>query len=221
MPYKKRYKKKFKRRNNNTATTLGAVAKVANTALNIGKFVASVINVEHKYIDAQVSEVPSITVPRITPIMLISQGLDNTNRIGRSIRGKYVQVKYRITKNPSSAYNIMKVCLVVDKKTDGGLPTMTDILSPQTELGHRNIDFGARFQILHSKVHTLSDNTVVYDEFYIDLDKYPSFNHIEFDGVSGILSDVSAHPIYMIAITSDSTNLATIDWKSRYRFIDN
>lgn len=219
-----RRRKTYKRRpkQSSWAQTASNVALTAGKALALATRVATLINVEHKYRDVLQSGVqPSFSSDNIFLVNGIEQGTDNTTRIGRSIKGMYLTYKAIAHHNPAATSNTITVKIVLDTKNQGGLPAVSDIFTIKSELGFRNIDHGSRFKVLDQKCFILTaTNPTKCFEGYIEL-KNKEYAHTKYDGVGATNSDISDNPIYIILMSSDVTNLASISLNHRYRFVDN
>lgn len=235
MPYyskKRRYAGKKRRRRvknpayNSSNSTLRNIGNIAGTALNIAKFAASVLNVEEKYLvtdfnaSANISNSPSIVVNQVP------QGTDNTQRIGRQIRGKALHWRCNFTMNPTPEQQYLRYVILIDKKTDGTNFPLTNYITHGEEISFRNHDFLNRFHTIRQNVITFvknGANRALHVEEYIDLSKLPKELQItEYDGTGATIADISAHPIYILLLTSSAVG-QEIDVRSRvkYTFVDN
>lgn len=218
MPYKKKYRKKYRKPQQSFGQS---VANAAFQGLKLASRVASLINTEFKYRDVLQTATPLVSNSFLFLTNGISQGTDNTERIGRSVKGKYLYYKWRAEYNPLSPRNVFKMIAIVDKKADGNVPTISELLTAPSELGFRNIDQGERFQILHQKCYTLhQDKPVLCGEEYIDING-KEWAHTEYKGTGPGVADISSYPIYIIIVSGDIANAATVIVNHRYRYIDN
>lgn len=217
--------RKFMLRTPSFSSAVNKVAYKADKALRLGKLVASLVNTEHKYNDTTGSINVNNTNPAFICLTKIAQGTDNTQRIGRSVKGTYVDIR-AITKlsAPTSLCGIFRFLIIQDLKTNGIVPPAPELLTSNDTLGQRNIDFGTRFKVLYDKTTVLTKEGANFcraHHIYIDLKKN-SANHVEFDGVTNAIGDISAHPIYMVFFCDNPIgDDVNINYRARYRYIDN
>ena len=101
-------------------------ANYAQIARNV-KYLLSVVNVEYKTHDTAISQSPNNSTGTVDNLCLIAQGDDNTDRNGRSVRLKSLQIKGTILSNTTSA-NVVRVLIVKTLNNQSAAPAVDDVL---------------------------------------------------------------------------------------------
>lgn len=181
------------------------------------KFIRGLVNVEKKYLDTSVGTTID-NAGTITNLTATSQGDDVANRNGNSILGKTLYLRfhmYRATANTATT-NTMRVMLVKDMENTGSAPTVTDILQSASVDAALHVDHLSRYQVLRDKVFTMSlsgtDGTAQH--WYVRVN-----DHVKYTGSAN--TDIYKNQVYLLLLSSESTNPPTMSLASRFGFYDN
>lgn len=179
----------------------------------------SLINTEFKTID---STGTSTAVPNAGVRILLNglvKGDGISNRSGRKVRFKSLQLKYSCEHSGAGAQNRVRVMVVVDKQPNAAVFTVADLLEDTAipTISPRNLDNRKRFAWLYDKSFTLNDD---YPEkmfkHYRKIDCKTIFD----DSDTGLVADITSNSIYMVAV-SDHVTGPLMTYYHRLRFIDN
>lgn len=165
----------------------------------------------------------------VTSLMLLAQGSDAINRIGRKIWVKSLHLQGTITYTPGmSTVGSVNIFLYViwDKQSNGANPSIADVFDGSTCSAFRpNLGNKERFVVLHKMVQKMESTSGVSGAFNQDryyLDWYRKMNMpIMYDNTTGVLTSLTTNNIFLIAGT-DATedDLCAIDGFARIRFQD-
>lgn len=224
----RRYNKKRNYSNfSNTVKTVGNVARTATAAMGAAKLVLSLINPEFKYNDFISGANVSNTTAKYHLLNGISRGTDSTNRIGRSIKVKSIEINmYMYASTSATTEMFARFILILDKEPNGLAPSFGDILqstsSPTNLISPRNLDNRKRFIILKDQLRKFSssgNNDAQGFEFYKKMDFHTIYNA----GDTGTISDIDSNSLYLCVVGSDpsSTHSPIYNFYSRIRYLDN
>jgi len=210
---------------------------------------AGYIGIEKKYLDtsynAVVAAPTDATGGEADPTTFLSltsvaQGDTQSNRDGKKIVGKYLEIKGQVYTTPTAnqttgppSTSIMVAC-VLDTQTNAAQlnsedvfinPAATAVTAP---FALRDLEYGSRFKILKQEYFVL-DIPGVYDGtniewaatskpfcWYIPLkDLVINFT----TGTTGVIANVMDNSIHMVAFADDSTGQPQLAYNSRFRFI--
>lgn len=219
--------KRFKRRRYGRKRQGTNYFSLARKAFSLAKYVASVVNVETKFIDTTAGGVliPAAT-PTIVPLTLCSQGVTDETRNGNSIKAKSNSLKFNISINPTNPTDaIIRCMLVLDKVSNGTVPSINDILDnvggiTETLCHYNGDNMGSRFKVLADKRYHLdtSGKEQVTGSIFRKLG-----HHVKYDGPSNAITDATTGHLYFIFMSNISTvaNQPDISYTNRFYFIDN
>lgn len=194
---------------------------IGQKAYQLAKYAISKINSESKYIDSTISETPS-TAGGLVLLNGCAQGDGSTSRDGDSIRLQSVAANLYMSMNASSTTheNIVRVMIFVDLQTNGSTPAVTDVLLTANVNSFRNLSYGSRFKVLYDQRFTMvdADNyaTKLVPKLFFKIDY-----HQKFSSTGSTISDISAHPVFMLLVSNAASNLPTVAGRTRVRFLDN
>ncbi len=181
------------------------------------------INVEFKKVDT-FREIPiTIVAPQIGLLNGMAIGDDFTNREGRSVRIKSLQIALTLFLNPLSTQTFVRCILVLDTQPNGIIMLIDELLNDATvNLGStnfRNLNFRKRFVILKDEVVTLqaSGQRSVHLEWYKKLNIIETFD----DSSTGGIGDITTNALYLVLFSGETTDGVQNSCRTRVRFIDN
>lgn len=236
-------KRSIRKVESRTSTTLGEIADIAGKALQIGEFVASVVNVELKYVDTQADNVilapGTATLDQFDLPTAINAGVEFNERTGRSILAHSLQfqgyLKLIDTGSTPLALGFTREARLM-VIMDTGLPNsdqpssgseslqLQDILQYVTDpddtvVSPQDYDNQQRYYKLHDSKYefTVGDTLTHFFKEYIPLEGI----HITYTGESSI--NLNQNNIYLFAFTDEDTSESdiVITYSSRFAFYDN
>lgn len=218
MPYKRGYRKHRKQRRRPT-DYMGTASKglyLAGTALNVARGVKALVNSEKHTYSRTVSASTINSTGSMVELSNISQGDEYTNRQGRSILAKSLELNGWMVQNPSASTTVLRIIIFRDNNADGSTPVSTEVLTSNNTFSLRNPEPHnmKRYQILLDKVYTFDDakSKIAKFSFYKQMNK-----HIKF--ANGANSNQGSLWCYLLS--NEPTNAPTVNLNSRIRFYDN
>lgn len=227
MPYyKRRYPRRFTRRaaprKSSGGGTLSTIGNIARTALKIGKFVASVVNVEAKFYDQAIGGTYTNGDNTASWLSGITVGTASNQRNGQSVLAKSLFIRGNIVMNAAATTQVLRVLVVMDKQRGGTTPTISDVLE-SSGVGWINspltMQQAGRFVVLSDRNYDMSingNNRSLQYKFFCKLK-----HHIRWDESGNAIGDAEQGQLYLLAVSNDGVNPPTFDFHSRLRFIDN
>lgn len=219
MPYRRRYtrpKRKFKKRN--AVSSYAGYIKYVPYLISKMKYLLSMINSEVHVFD---QDSASTTVTSTGSVLAITSGVTqgdtNATRTGNSVLSKSLYTLGNITVNPlMTALGVqVRVMWILHKESTGATPAVTDILTEASIESPIKVGAGEEFKVLRDKTYVLTATRPIsaIKEF------------IDFTGKSLHQKWVGAteeeNHIYMLWISTESSNPPSIDIYNRFRFYDN
>jgi len=181
---------------------------------------------ELKYVDTAISQNALAGGGTITPINLLAVGDDNTSRDGRQVCFKSVQLKLRVQNTVGGAMQKARVLLVWDNAVNSGaVPTMTTMLTADSDAGFPNIDNAQRFTILYDQSFALGPNVTTATQaqasnVIYDLSFYKKMNSItQYSGTTAAIGSIQNGALYLVTTGSAGSGAAVIG-ATRCRFTD-
>lgn len=220
MPYRKRtYRRRRPTRSRTGWDKASQALATASSALALAKMLKSLINVEHKFksILGNTSVNSSGTV---LSLCHTSQGDDHTARNGRSVKCASLFMRGTVTVNASANGTFVRQIIFIDKQSSGVLPTIAQLLNSTDHLAPINKNFGKRFRVIYDRTYNVNTDSRENAMFKV----YRKLSHhIEYSGTTatGDGTGVNSGGVYMALISSEATNTPTVDWDTRFTFIDN
>lgn len=196
-----------------------STAQIARAAWRSAKYIRGLVNSEMFHLDQSISLAAQSSITHITGL---TQGDEFTQRTGRSILLKSINLGGSLQIHPSVSQNTrIMIALVQDKQqVSDTAPLITDIFttgtSPHTFLNANTL---GRFTILWRKHYTLSPATGGGKDAY-SFSKFTPMNcHIRYNGTTS--TDIQKNGVYLVVITSEATNYPTVELTSRISWHDN
>lgn len=206
--------------------TINPAMQKASKALALASKVARAINSEKKYHDVYVNQ--NINTGQVLLLNGIAQGDTGQSRDGDQIKMLSMQYKINIQNN-DSAHMRYRYLVVLDKQADGTPPTISEVLQSTTGpadtwVSPYNMDNKLRFQVLEDKSGQVlfgESKNVHIGQFYHKFKGKADGLHVRYNGSTGSASDLTTNPIYFIYEVDSPTNVPTLDFYSRIRYVDN
>lgn len=221
MPYKKKYGRKRFARRRHPRSNVWRASTVALRALNIARYVKSLVNVERKFLDTTFTS-SMFTTAAIFPVSLIDQGDAYNQRQGNSVKLTSIYVSGTILGDPTQVNaQTIRYILFMDKEGRGVAPTITDLLEAATIQSPINHIAGKRFKILLDKQLTQSVAGAPNHTHQVKHFMKKSI-HLKYNGPAALTSDTMENQLYFFVYgTSTLAQSPTAYITVRLRYIDN
>ncbi len=186
------------------------------------------MNPEFKFVDTLINITLS-PAGTVTLLNGLQKGTGISNRIGRSIKVKSVDLKFRVFKDSTntSPAEIVRCMLVLDTEPKATQLTLAEVLhnvtSVQQALSPRNLDNRKRIVILKNWVFPLglvgtSAPTNVFRKHY----KESNYHTIYDASDVGDITDITSGALYFISMSNEAaTGPANLVMFNRIRYLDN
>jgi len=182
--------------------------------------------VEKKYVDIASAQYAADTTGTVTALNLCNEGTGVSQRVGRKICMKSVQVRGWITQETAQQPCMVRIMLVWDKQVNGVIATIAEILSAATSNSFMNLDNRERFVVIKDKHYTLgtrnsTSGTAVADKSVSEpiniYKKLPEGSFTIFDGTGAGIADINTGALYLVTIGSAAdAGLAVLATRVRY-----
>lgn len=190
---------------------------LAGKALAVAQGVRSIVNSEKKtYTKTVFNAVTVSSTGSMQEISSIAQGDDYTNRDGRSVLAKSLELKGWLNAHPSASTTMLRIIVFRDNNADGTDPVALDLLQSNTTYSLRNPDPTdmKRFSIYVDKLYMLDTQKSALAK----VDIFRNLNHhIKFDASSGS----NQGSLWVYVLSNLASNTPTVALTSRVRFYDN
>lgn len=157
----------------------------------------------------------------------ITQGDSQSQRRGKEIRWKSLQVRGIITCKASTVQSRVAYMVIFDKQPAADTPAMTDILEYAHSTSMNKDTSSSRFRILKRDDLVISGNTGVgllltgstqVVDFYLDLKMKKAI----FKGATGGIADYQYGALYMVTVGDQAAGAGAVEftYSARLRYID-
>lgn len=213
MAYKRRryYKKKRMGRWGNYKAGLGQLWKDV-------KLLKSLINVEHKYLDVSNSTTYDNTIGSEL-LNGMGQGTTSITRTGDTVKWTSLLIRMSFNLHASATQSRIRVLIYRDKQTNGALIADDNILASSTNiLAPRNLDYDKRLKVYKDFVVMINtDRPEKQLKIYIGKLKF----HTRYVDGNATISSISTNSMCIAIMSDEATNMPTVGYYCRMRFIDN
>ena len=184
---------------------------------------------ELKFLDTDLSA-GSVTssgeiVPNTGSINVISQGVGESQRVGRKAQIKYIGCRYNCFLDSgtiaTATHDTCRILLFWDKQANGTAASVTDILESGNYQSFNNLSNKGRFVILADRVHSLVSKSAtssfgedtVNGQLHLKVD-IP----VEFNSTTGAMSEIRSNNLGFLVISAGGH----CEWtaKVRIRYCD-
>ena len=164
--------------------------------------------VEKKYVDTASATYVCDTTGTVTCLNLCNEGTGVSQRVGRKICMKSVQVRGIVdpVDGATNACNA-RIMLVWDKQVNGVIATIAEILSAATSNSFMNLDNRERFVVIMDKQVSVGafNNTTGYAQSPTvhTINKYkklPMGSFTIYDGTGAGIADINTGALYLVTI---------------------
>lgn len=181
------------------------------------------------YVDTALGTYPLNTTGSITLVNVVPQGASYSERIGKKIALKSLQVRGSIESDSTTTVTSGGYMIVYDRHPTGSLPAITDILESITTTAFNNTQNEGRFKIVARNIVPLTGNNTTAGQVNSNSNYYVD-QYIKLKGLptvykaagTGAIGDVETGALYIVTLgdraagTSDGIMRAEV----RLRFYD-
>lgn len=192
----------------------------ASKALAIAYSVKKLINIEYKSFRTPWTVDPNTTGSTVN-ITALGQGDDYTNRQGRKIKLFSIRHQGSITLNSSATATSARFVVVRDNLGSTSQPTIANLFGSATNMLNNlsrldDPQTNARFSILYDRWLFVNAGTAEAKK----IDFYHKISsHVTYTGTAS--TDEGKGCIYVMSVSSESTNDPVVEVISTIKFIDN
>ncbi len=162
-------------------------------------------------------------------LVLIAQGTSESERIGRRITIRQINLRYSTSKNgvatSATTSDTARVIIYVDKQCNGATAIVTDVLEDTTFQSFYNLSNSSRFRFLVDKTYDLNcssgGGTTVFsfgenvvNDTYSIVCRIP----IEYTGTTTAITEIRSNNVGIITISENATS--AFNGVARIRFSD-
>lgn len=225
MPlYKRRYNKRTKRYYYQKRRGNIYARRTTNKALRLARYAVKHLNVEYKIADRAGVGV-TLGTPYINGLTNIAQGTSPSQREGRRVELKKMILKVYFELNDTTPTATMIRMLVVRKINNDAAanPPITDILNFASVNSLRNLDNTDNYKVLYDRVYSMDPNSQKFRHLVVPFSwaQYGIKQVYRLAATTGSTVDIERNSLFIIFISSETTNPPSVSWDTRIRFIDN
>ena len=156
------------------------------------------------YVDLASAAYALDTTGSVTLLNTIPQGAGTSERVGRRIALKGLQCRGRMENNSTATANDVAYLIVYDKRPEGTVPVVTDILETASSASMNNNDTSSRFRILKRVDNVLIGNsTTLTDGYQKGADWYLPLRGMQqtFNSAgTGAIGDIQEGALYLVTV---------------------
>lgn len=181
---------------------------------------------EVNFVDNAAVAVEMNTTGTIGLVATIPQGAAQTQRIGRKIQLKSIQIRGVVGSDSTTTTASGSLFIVYDKRPDGTLPAITDILVSISSLSMTNSTNVGRFQIVKRMNWSFTGNNAgagqQTDKTYYHVDKFVKISkRMVFKAAgTGAIGDIEQGALYYVSVGDTAAGTAdgkgTIHFRTRF-----
>lgn len=182
---------------------------------------------ETGFVDLGLATYACDTTGSVTLIPTIAQGASVNQRVGKKVLLKGLMIRGHIRSNTTTTLAEAAVLLVYDKRPQGALPGVADILVSASPDAMNNDANSGRFQIVRRWDYTLIGNITTPTigreqqsfEKYVDLKNRPLYFKA---AGTGAIGDIEQGALYLVTVGNIAPGTAAASFVAgfRTRFID-
>jgi len=145
------------------------------------------------------------TTARVVLLNGIAQGTSASERVGRRITIKSVELKARLSAGASGTLAAVRYAIVLDRQANAATASFTDIYDAALPESLRNISNKARFQVVwDSGIMPVIGNasTILTDDSRHSVEFYKKVGYpVQYNAVSGgTIGDIQTNALYFVSI---------------------
>ncbi len=195
----------------------------ATEALTKANLALSLLNPEFKFVDVDITTASVTTTYNKKLLNGLQKGTGSSDRIGRSVKMKSLDIGIICTRNvASTTNNFVRVSLVYDRAPDASTVVSLEVFQTADNkiLSPRNLDFRNRFMIMKEWIFDIGNagnRPAIHANYYKKLDMHAIFNSSDL----GTIADLEKGALYLMYVSDASTNAPSLTFYSRIRYLDN
>lgn len=191
------------------------------------------VNKETGYLDTASAQYAMDTTGSVTLLNAVPQGTAVTQRVGKKIAMKSIQVRGYSTNSATASVNDVAWLLVYDKRPTGSLPAVTDILVAVSSLSMNNDNNSGRFEVIKrvdrmlignasftgAVANALTECTSASEDAFVYLRNRETVYKA---ATTGAIGDIEQGALYLVTVgnTAAGTAAAALAAGFRLRFLD-
>ncbi len=177
------------------------------------------INTETNYTDAVQNAQASNTTANFNLINGLSLGDTATTRTGQSVKCVKIDLNFSVIGNQSGTSITGRILVVMDHQSNGAIFLIGDLLNATTPTSMFVVGNQMRFSVLFDESYAINinGNFAFTQRKLINCQSHTEFN----TGNAGTVADINTNSIYLIHFSDQGVNTPTINWYTRYWFVDN
>ncbi len=217
----------LKRKRGNGATGVASFKK--RRTVRVVRSGRAALTKESGYVDLAAASYAMNTTGSLVLIPTVAQGVSVNERIGKKLRWKSMQIRGSVVGDTACLTAAGAYLIVYDKRPQGSLPAITDILDTANQKSFNKDENSGRFRIVRRKDFAVtgnsatagqntSDTNIVVNDF-IDLKGMPA----EYMAAgTGAIGDYSLGALYLVTVgnIAAGTGDAVAGLGIRTRFMD-
>jgi len=181
---------------------------------------------EQKVVDTVSANYALDTTGSVTLVNGVATGTDFTNRIGRKVVWKSVQIRgLWLPADATVSNNLCRICLVWDTQPNGALPAISDIFNQALGNSMLNLNNRDRFKMIMDKQFIAAEYSAVGQAV-------PGTGHIKafrklsgletiFDGTTNAIGDIQSGSLLLVTLgTQPTASSHVLTAAVRCRFTD-
>lgn len=178
------------------------------------------------YADVALAAYDLDTTGDIVLLNTVAQGAAITQRVGKKINMKSLQIRGSSVGNSAAALNDCAYLIVYDRRPTGSLPNITDILVTANSRSFNNTQNEGRFKIVYRKDFCLVGNPTTYtDSTIMNADDFINLRGLPVTykaAGTGAIGDIEEGALYLVTVgaTAAGTSAAAASLGFRLRFWD-
>lgn len=179
---------------------------------------------ESNFVDTATAAIEFNNGGNIRLMATIPQGTSVNQRIGKRAYYRSITLRGSIFSGSSVSLNDNSLLIIYDKRPNGVLPAVTDILTATTPNGFMNDNNSGRFEVIRRiDMATAGSSSTPTGTSILNLDHYIPMKSrpIVFEsGAGGAISDIDSGALYLICTSSTASGVlcssANISYRIRY-----
>lgn len=181
---------------------------------------------ETGYVDLATQNFAMDTTGAIALIPTVAQGVAVTQRVGKKILWKSMQIRGKMVAGSTAVFNDVAWLIVYDRRPTGALPAITDILVAADPNAFNNDVNSGRFTIIKrvdamlvGSSTTPTEASAMSTDCFIELKSRPAVFKA---AATGAIADYEEGCLYLVCVGSSAagTAAATLTFAARTRFFD-
>lgn len=173
------------------------------------------------FVDLTLAAYAFDTTGTVTLIATVAQGASVSQRIGKKIQWKSIQIRGSLQAGTTATTNDCALILVYDKRPTGALPTIADVLVSANPGAFNNDANSGRFQIIRRYDFVLLGNrtTPATGLEVIDASDFIKFSRpcVYKAAATGAIADIEQGAIYAITIGNNTAGATAAEGSLAYR----